>query len=243
MATQIKPVGRAGPARLEEVSAARKRIVVVGASGHARVILDICHLQGMYEVIGLLDSYKPLGITCSGHSVIGSCRDLRALVAAEEIWGGIVAIGDNWVRSRIVAEMREAVPDFRFVNAIHPSAQVAEEVTLGPGTVVMAGAVINPGSEVGEFCIVNTRASLDHECIMEDYSSLGPAAVVGGCARIGAHSAIGIGAVVLQEIRIGSHSVVGAGATVVRHIPEAVVAYGTPARVIRPRKPGDSYLK
>ena len=243
MSTQVKPVSGAGPAKLEEVSAAKKRIVVVGASGHARVVLDICRRQGIYEVIGLLDSYKPLGSTCSGHPVIGSCRDLRSLISAEGIWGGIVAIGDNWVRSRIVAEMREAAPDFRFVTAVHPFAQVAEGVVIGPGTAVMAGAVINPGSEVGEFCIVNTRASLDHECVMGDYSSLGPGAVVGGCTRIGAHSVIGIGAIVLQEIRIGSHAVVGAGATVVRHIPDEVVAYGTPARVIRPRKPGDPYLK
>ena len=78
---------------------------------------------------------------------------------------------------------------------------------------------------------------------MEDYASLGPGAVVGGCARVGAHSVIGIGAVVLQEIQVGTHAVVGAGSTVVKDVPNAVVAYGNPARVIRQRKPGDTYLK
>ena len=220
----------------------KKRIVVVGASGHARVVLDILRLQGLYEVAGLLDTYRPEGITCSGHRVIGTCRDLRPLVSGGLVWGGIVAIGDNWMRSRVVDEIRGFVPDFPFITAIHPSAQIAEDAVIGEGSAVMAGAVINPGCELGEFCIVNTRASLDHDSVMERYASLGPAAATGGCVRIGAYSVIGIGAVVLQDIQVGNHSVVGANATVLKNVPSQVVAYGSPARVIRPRKPGDPYL-
>jgi sugar O-acyltransferase (sialic acid O-acetyltransferase NeuD family) len=244
LATQIRHVSSAVPPVFDdEMGDVKKRIVVVGASGHARVVLDICRLQGLYEVVGLLDSYKPAGMTCSGYPVVGSCRDLAPLVASERIWGGIVAIGDNWVRNRIVTELSDAVPDFRFVTAIHPSAQIAQDSVIGQGTAVMAGAVVNPGARIGEFCIVNTRASIDHESSMGSYSSLGPGAVVGGCAHIGAHSVVGIGAIVLQEIRIGNHTVVGAGATVVRDVPDEVVAYGTPARVIRRRAPGDPYLR
>ena len=190
---------RPGPSPLEPASSARERIVVFGASGHARVVMDICRLEGSYEVVGLLDSYKSRGIAYCGHEVIGSWQDLPELVSSGTVSGAIVAIGDNFSRARIVANIRGVLPDFRFVTAVHPSAQVARDVILGAGSVVMAGAVVNSGSEVGEFCIVNTRASLDHECVMGDYSSLGPGAVVGGCVRIGAYSAIGIGAVVLQE--------------------------------------------
>lgn len=233
---------RPGPSTLEPASSARERIVVFGASGHARVVMDICRLEGSYEVVGLLDSYKSRGIAYCGHEVIGSWQDLPELVSSGMVSGAIVAIGDNWSRARIVANIRGVLPDFRFVTAVHPSAQVANDVVLGAGSVVMAGAVINPGSEIGEFCIVNTRASLDHECVMGDYSSLGPGAVVGGCVRIGAYSAIGIGAVVLQETQIGKHTVVGASSTVFKDVPEGVIAYGTPARVIRARQPGDPYL-
>jgi sugar O-acyltransferase (sialic acid O-acetyltransferase NeuD family) len=219
-----------------------KNIVVIGASGQARVVIDICRRQGLYEVVGLLDSYKPLGTICSGCQVIGTCSDLPAVLASGDLWGGIVAIGDNWTRARKAAEIGRLLPDFRFVSAIHPSAQIAEDAVIGPGSAVMAGAIVNPGSRTGAFCILNTRCSVDHDCVLDDYASLGPGAVLGGGVRVGAYSAIGIGAVVLQEVHIGSQTVVGAASTVLKHVPDNVVAYGTPARVIRPRHPGDRYL-
>jgi len=218
------------------------KIVVVGSSGHARVILDILRQAGQYEVIGLLDTYKPQGSGCSSHVVLGTCEDLPALIAAEQVEGGIVAIGDNWTRAKIAGQIKAIVPGFRFVTAVHPSARVAEDVTLGDGTVVMAGAILNPGCVIGESSIINTGASLDHESVMGDFSSLGPGVVTGGRVRIGNYTAIGIGAVVLQEITIGEHTVIGAGATVVGNVPGYVVAYGTPARVMRAREAGDPYL-
>jgi sugar O-acyltransferase (sialic acid O-acetyltransferase NeuD family) len=217
--------------------------VVIGASGHARVVIDILRLRGRYEIVGLLDTYKSHGITCSGYEVIGTCRDLPGLIASASVAGAIVAIGDNWVRSRIVHEVRDLVPGFRFVTAVHPSAQIGEDVLIGQGTAIMAGVVVNPGSRVGEFCILNTRASLDHDSVMEPYSSLGPAATTGGGVYVGAFASISIGATVVQEIRIGAHTVIGADATVLHDIPDEVVAYGTPARIIRSRKPSDPYLK
>lgn len=223
-------------------NAGRKRIVVIGASGHARVVLDVCAQQGSYEIAGLVDTYKPAGTQCGGYPVIGGTRELPVLLDSESLWGGIVAIGDNWIRRDLVSRIREMVPGFRFATLVHPSAQIAADVTIGQGSVVMAGAIINPGSVVGDFCIVNTRASVDHECVLSSYSSIGPGAVLGGCVRVGAYSAVGIGAVVLQEIEIGEQVVVGAGSTVLRNIPGGVVAYGTPARVIRPRRAGERYL-
>lgn len=206
------------------------------------MVLDILRLRNEHRVIGLLDTYKPYGWTVDGQQVIGTRNDLPALVAAGTVGGVIVAVGDNWTRARIVREVRALVPDIEFVTAVHPAAVVAEGVTIGPGTVVMAGAVVNPGCEVGEFCIVNTRASLDHESVLGNYASLGPGVTTGGRVRIGAWSAVGIGATVLQEIEIGTHTVVGAGSTVLHNVPDSVVAYGTPARVVRGREPGDRYL-
>ena len=219
----------------------KDKIAVVGASGHARVVLDILRLQGM-QVVGLLDTYKPVGSALLEHVVIGSCQDLPGLLRDGRVNGIIVAIGDNWIRARMASEIRHLAPDIPFVTAIHPSAQIASDVVIGAGTAVMAGAVINPGSVVGEFCIVNTRASLDHESVMESYASLGPGVTTGGCVRIGAFSVIGISATILQELKIGRHSIVGASATVFHDVPDEVVVYGTPARVIRARKPGDRYF-
>jgi sugar O-acyltransferase (sialic acid O-acetyltransferase NeuD family) len=136
----------------------------------------------------------------------------------------------------------ETVPDFPFVTAIHPSAQLGHNVRIGNGSVVMAGAVINSDAHVGEFCIVNTNASLDHDCSMGDFSCLLPGATVGGDTRIGRFSVVALGARVIHGITIGEHVVVGAGATVLSDLPDQCVAVGTPARIVRKREPGEKYL-
>ena len=223
-------------------SAGLKKVVVIGCSGHAKVVIDIIERQGLYKIAGLLDSYKPWGTTLSGYQVIGTCDDVPALMASHQVEGGIVAIGDNWQRSKIVEHLTGVVPEFPFITAVHPSVQIGADVEIGRGTVVMAGAVINPGCKVGDFCIVNTRASLDHDSVMGDFSSLAPAATTGGNVQIGAFSVVAIGAIVLHDIRIGEHTVIGAGATVLKDIPDSVVTFGTPARIIRKRNPGDIYL-
>ncbi len=225
-----------------EEPSAPATILVIGCSGHARVALDIIAEEGRHRVMGLIDSYKPIGTELLGYEVVGREEDVRTMIDAGICDGVLVAIGDNWVRGELVGRLRELVPRIRFVTAVHPSARIARGVSIGCGTVVMAGTVVNTGSRIGEFCILNTASSLDHDCTMEDFSSLAPRAVTGGGVRIGTFSAIAIGATVSHEISIGKHSIVGAGATVVRDVPDCVVAYGTPARVIRERKPGDPYL-
>jgi acetyltransferase-like isoleucine patch superfamily enzyme len=108
---------------------------------------------------------------------------------------------------------------------------------------VMAGTVINSNSRIGQFCIVNTKASIDHDCRLDDFSSVAPGATLAGNVRVGRCSAICLGACVAEKVTIGSHSVVGAGATVLEDLPDGVVAYGTPARVVRERRPDDPYLR
>ena len=219
-----------------------KKIVVFGASGHAKVVLDIILRQGIYEVAGLLDNYKPVGTPCGVHQVLGDISALPGLAFEHAGLGCVVAIGDNWSRARIVNKIRECCPDLNFATAVHPSAQVAEDAFIGQGTVIMAGAVVNSGAYVGPFCILNTHSSLDHDSVMEEFSSLGPAAVTGGSIYVGGYSNVGIGATVVQEVTIGRHTVIGAGAVVMKSVPDEVVVYGTPARIIRSRKIGERYL-
>jgi sugar O-acyltransferase (sialic acid O-acetyltransferase NeuD family) len=221
----------------------RPRIVLVGCSGHARVILDILEEEDRCDIAGLLDTYKPPGTELRGYKVLGSHRDLPALMVADECDAVIVAIGDNWVRGQISNSIKDLVPQVRFMTTIHPSAQIAKDVTIGDGTVIMAGAMVTTGCHIGESCILNTGASLDHDSMMGGFSSLAPRVVTGGNVNIGAFSAIGIGAIISHAIEIGEHTVVGAGATVIRDIPARVVAHGTPARTTHVRKPGDSYLE
>lgn len=218
-------------------------IVLLGSSGHAAVIADIVAREGRWRLAGVLDPERPRGSTWNGLEVLGGDGDLGALMASRDIVGGIVAIGENSLRERVTRRITEQCPGFRFVAAVHPAATVAPDVSIGGGSVIMAGAVVNPGSKVGCGCILNTRSSLDHDSIMEDFSSLAPGATTGGRVRIGRGSAIGLGALLREAAVIGESTVVGAGALVLSDLPSGVVAYGVPARVIRPRQPGDKYMR
>ncbi len=220
----------------------KKPLAVFGASGHAKVVLDIVERQGRYETVSLLDRYKPAGTECGGIQVNGTLEDLRKARSQYPELEVVVAIGDNWARARISAELEAVCPGIRFAIVIHPSAEIGRDVVVGEGTVIMAGAVVNPAARIGAGCILNTRASLDHDSTMAKFTSLGPAATIGGGVQIGEFSSVGIGATVIQELAIGAHTVIGAGAVVVRSIPDFVVAYGTPARIVRKRQPGDRYL-
>jgi sugar O-acyltransferase (sialic acid O-acetyltransferase NeuD family) len=214
--------------------------VVVGASGHAKVVIDVIEQQGCHNIVGLIDTFKEPGTTVMGYHVIGREDCIPGLLAAGEITGGIIAIGHNWVRCQMAQRIRERAPGFPFVNAIHPSARIAREVVLGLGVAIMAGVSINPGTRIGDFCFLNTNSSVDHDNTLGEFSCLQPNAATGGNVGIGAFSAVSMGASVIHGVTIGSHTVVGAGSTVLSDIPDFVVAYGTPCRVIRRRQPEDT---
>lgn len=220
----------------------KNTIVVIGASGHAKVVMDIIELEGKYRIAGLIDTYKPAGELLFGYEILGAEETLAKLVSSGEVDGGIITIGDNWVRHLMAEKIRSLLPDFNFIRTVHPSASVARGVTIGGGSVLMAGVVVNSESKVGEFCVLNSNASLDHDSVMEDFSSLAPNATTGGNVSIGAFSAVSMGANILHGLNIGKHSVVGAGAVVLDDVPEFCVAYGVPARVISKRHAGDKYL-
>jgi sugar O-acyltransferase (sialic acid O-acetyltransferase NeuD family) len=217
-------------------------IVVVGSSGHAKVVIDIIEKEGLHCIIGLIDAYREVGAETLGYRVLGGELDLPRLVEEHDLSGLVVAIGDNHVRGRVTELIAARCPYLTFITAVHPQASVARAVKLGGGTVVMAGAVINSSCEIGPGCLINTRASLDHDSVMAPFSSLAPGAVTGGGCHIGTYSAVGMGALLLHRLHIGDHSVIGAGAVVTRSVGNLCVSYGTPARTIRQREPGEKYL-
>jgi sugar O-acyltransferase (sialic acid O-acetyltransferase NeuD family) len=220
----------------------QRKLVVIGASGHAKVILDILCRQDSHEIIGMLDENKPIDYECDGHKVLGARSELAHLLSVHKDLDVVVGVGDNWIRHRIVADLRRLHPQVTFASAIHPSAQIGHGVHIGQGTVITAGVIVAPGASIGEFCILNTRCSLDHDSQMGSFSSLGPAVATGGNVEVGEFSAIGMSATLLQSVCIGAHSVIGAGAVVLQCVPDHVVAYGSPARVIRTRQEGEKYL-
>lgn len=219
-----------------------KNIVIIGASGHGSVVLDIIEKEGKYNVVGFIDTYKGKVRLKNGYEILGGEDELPYLMEKFNFSAGIVAIGDNWVRKVLADRISKIVPEFRFVSTVHPQAIIGRDVRIGKGTVVMPGAIINSNSFVGNFCIINTNASLDHDGTMGDYSSLAPRASTGGHVCIGEFSAVCLGVNIIESINIGHHTVVGAGSLVVNDIESHVVAYGSPSQVVRSREKGEPYL-
>ena len=217
-------------------------LLVFGASGHARVVVDAIERTGAHRVAALVAREIPAGEDVFGSPVVADDGNLLALVESRHVTGVVVAIGDNWRRHEVARSVRERFPGLAFPAIVHPGAQIARGVTIGPGAVLLAGVVVNSDAVVGELCLLNTSSSLDHDSRMDLASSLGPNAAVGGGAAIGAFSAVAMGATVLQNRRVGEHAVVGAQALVLKDVPPHTVAWGCPAKPIRTREAGDPYL-
>lgn len=214
-------------------------IVIFGASSHAKVIIDIIEKQGIYNIRGISDVSQDKGTDFYGYPILG---DDEFVLRHYDIFGGIVAIGDNFIRSKVVESIKSILPDFNFIQAIHPSVPIARNVKIGNGTVIMAGCVINNDAEIGEHCIINTKSSIEHENKIGNFVHIIAGVTTGGNVRVGDYSAIGLGSTLTAGITIGKHTIIGAGSVVFSNIGDQVLVYGTPAKIIRRREINEKYL-
>lgn len=196
------------------------RLVIIGAGGHGKVIADNAMKNGYTNICFVDDGASGC---CMGFPIIGVSDDIPSLDNGKTDF--IIGVGNNEAR-RCIAERY----DVNWVTLIHPSADIAANVSVGKGTVVMAGAVVNACASVGEHCIINTRAVVEHDNLLENYVHISPGASLGGTVRIGALTHVGIGAAVKNNIRICELSTIGAGAVVVKNIDCPGVYIGLPAR-------------
>lgn len=209
----------------------KPKVVVFGAGGHAKVALDVLEQMGSYVVVGLLDDSAPLhGTTRWGYKVWGG-RDQFAALQRRGITRLFVALGDNRRRQSVFEEAGKA--GFELVSAIHPSAQIGGRVTIGPGSLLVAGTVVNVDAMIGENVIINTGATVDHDCRVGSHAHLSPGVHLAGGVTVGELAHIGIGAVILPNLSVGRASIVGAGAVVRESVLESMVVAGNPARPIR----------
>ena len=212
-------------------------IILIGASGHAAVVAQAAAAAGDRVCAHLADSPSPLGIT-----VAGPVADLPKVSAAHPGCRVFVAIGDNHARKVVAARVQELLPGAVFATVIHPSAVICEEGSVGAGAFVAAGAIVGAGASVGDFAILNTRASLDHHSTLGTFASMAPASATGGNALIGAGAHVGMGAMVHHGVTIGAHAILGSLALANKDIPASEVWVGNPARPIKRRQEGESYL-
>ena len=208
-----------------------RKILVYGASGHGKVVIDILTELGLPGLLGFVDDGRDRqGRTVVGFPVLGDEEWLRA-EAARAALAVALGIGDNLVRQRVADRCVEL--GAALVTAVHPRAVVSRLASIGEGAAIMAGAVVNPDAAIGRGVIVNTGAVIEHDVTLGAFCHVSPGATLGGAASVGALSHVGLGASVLPGVKIGARVVVGAGATVTRDLEDAVVAVGVPARVIR----------
>ncbi len=219
-----------------------KKVIIIGSSGHSKVIIDTFEKAGTHIIVGLIDDYRGASESTMGYPVLGRLDDLAVLVTKHAPCQLFIAIGDNWARMQVYKRIAAQLPNTSFANAIHPSAQIGRAVELGQGVAIMAGSVINSASNIGDFCIINTRSSVDHDNWLHAFSSIAPGATTGGGVTLRECAAVSIGATVKHGVAIAAHAVVGAGAVLLNDCQTCEVVYGVPAKAIRIRQPGDSYL-
>lgn len=198
-----------------------KTLGIIGASGHGKVVADIAKKLG-YEEIVFFDDNKAVD-RCGVYPVVGDTQDIF-----HHNCDAFVAIGNPNVRSRVQEQLEQAGKNVPVL--LHPNAVVAENVQLGAGTVVVAGAVVNPGAQIGKGCIINTCSSVDHDCIVEDYVHVSVGAHVAGTVQIGHHTWVGAGATVSNNLNICANCMIGAGSVVCKDIVEQGTYIGVPAR-------------
>lgn len=201
-------------------------ILVFGGGGHALVVIDAIERAGKWSVHGIVDPRFDLGERRAGYPIV-EFND------ATGISRGVVAIGDNRIRRRLVSQILEICPGFEFVPVIHPDAIIAKDVKIGAGAMILAGSIINSGSQVGTHVIVNTGATLDHENNVGDYAFIGPGVTTAGRVYIAEGTLIGLGTQIIENLNIGKDSIIGAGSLVLKDQPDLSVCYGRPCATIR----------
>ncbi len=197
-----------------------KQIIIIGASGHGKVVADIANKNG-YDQISFLDDNDEIN-ECDGYKIIGKTADFIKFDC-----DFFVAIGNANIRQKIILQLENA--NKNIITLIHPNAVIADTVKIGSGTVVMAGAVINSATTIGKGCIINTCASVDHDNIIGDFVHVSVGSHLAGNVTVANNTWISIGATVSNNISICKNCIIGAGAVVVKNIKEEGTYIGVPA--------------
>jgi len=213
------------------VSGERRKVIVVGAGGHARVVTSLLRLMSDVEVVGVADrTSSTIGERIGHTKIVTTFDDLPEFLRSGVTWAAL-AMGDNQERSEMLARLKGG--GFSLLTAAHPAAVIEADARVGEGAVVCAGAILCTEAVIGPGAIVNTGAIVDHESVVEECAHIAPGSCLAGRVQIGARTLVGLGSRVIPGRRIGADCVIGAGSVVVDDIPERSAAYGVPARIRR----------
>lgn len=204
----------------------RPPVVIVGAGGHAKVVIELIRAEGAYRPIGCTDA-GPGPDAVLGLPLLGDDTVLPTLLE-QGVRHAFVALGGNALRLKIGRKV-EAL-GFTLINAVSPRATLSASATIGRGVAIMAGAVINAEASIGDLAIINTNASVDHDGVIGEAAHIAPGCALAGNVRVGPLAFLGVGTSVIPGVVIGESAMIGAGAAVVRDVAAKTVAVGAPAR-------------
>ncbi len=202
----------------------KDKLIIIGASGHGKVVADIAIKMNKWQSIAFLDDDESIKISM-GIEVIDKTADAFTYKYEADFF---VAIGNNATREKLQEKLIEM--GLNVVSLIHPGVVIGTDVQIGIGTALMAGVVINSSTRIGKGCIINTSSSLDHDNVIENYVHISPGVRTAGSVTIGKGTWLGIGGVVSNNVNICSGCKVGAGAVVVKDITESGIYVGVPVR-------------
>ncbi|PES69090.1 acetyltransferase [Bacillus cereus] len=205
----------------------KKKLLIIGASGHGKVIADIALKMNKWQSIAFLDDNENVK-SSMGIEIIDNSASISKYVDDYDFF---VGIGNNVIREKVQSQLENEEASIPVL--IHPSAIIGEQVYLEAGTVVMAGAVINCCTKIGKGCIINTASTVDHDNVIEDYVHISPGAHLAGTVKVGSGTWLAIGSIVINNINITSECKIGAGAVVIRDITETGTYVGVPARRVK----------
>jgi len=195
-----------------------KPVIVLGAGGHAKVLLDLLRLQRR-TILGLVTPDLEKGCECLGYEVLGDDDELRKYNPSDiDLVNGIGSLPFQELRWNVSSKVRSW--GFMLSNVVHPSAIISSDVSFDEGVQIMAGCVIQPGCSIGYDTIINTGSIVDHDCTIGKNTHIAPGCVLSGGINIGKSTHIGTGTRIIQNVKIGQGSVVAAGATLYKDVEE-----------------------
>jgi len=211
----------------------KKKILLIGGGGHFKSTISQLKKQRVFEIIGLIDNFKPIGNLVAGIKIIGTDNDLESYYK-KGINYALITIGsvkDNIKRYELFNQAKKI--GFIFPIVISPSAKIDNSVEINEGTTIMSGSIINVDASIGKNCIINTGAIIEHDCKIGDHCHIAPGTHISGSVEIGDLSFIGVGSTIVQGIKIGRNVTIGAGSVVFKDIQDNVIMLGNPARLVR----------
>ena len=212
----------------------KKKIAIFGAGGHATVITNEINKLKDYVIVGYFVNDVNNSIIIKEYKKnIFMINKKNILNLVKNSVTGIIAIGENILRKKIVRDLRLISRNFKWGKIISKDSLLGENVEVGDGTVIMSGCIIGPFTKIKEHCLVNTGSIIEHENQLDKYSSTGPGVVTAGNVRIGELTHLGIGAVVKERVKIGKNVIIGGNSFVNKNCINNSVYFGNPAKLVK----------